>query len=97
MGSLSGTITPSTFANPKLHAHQISGECDKEVFTIFKYENIGRLAMKLARFTHFGEDVLAQSSISGGAGKHPVNPKVLINGDDTFVESTISKRVTYRV
>ena len=41
-------------------------------------ENIGRLANKLARFTYFGETVLAQSSVSGGADKNPLNPSILM-------------------
>lgn len=41
-------------------------------------ENIGRLAAKLARFTYFGETVLAHSSISGGADKNPLNPTILM-------------------
>ncbi|MCG8624711.1 MAG: BEN domain-containing protein [Proteobacteria bacterium] len=41
-------------------------------------DNIGRLATKLARFTYFGENVLAQSTVPGGVDKHPLNPVILL-------------------
>ena len=41
-------------------------------------ERVERLANKLARFTFFGESILARSTISGGPGKHPLNPNVLM-------------------
>ena len=41
-------------------------------------ENIGRLATKLAQYTYFGENVLAQSIVPGGGDKHPLNPVVLL-------------------
>ena len=41
-------------------------------------DNIGRLATKLARFTYFGENVLAQSTVPGGGDKHPLNPVILL-------------------
>ena len=40
-------------------------------------EEIGRVAVKLARKTFFGESVLVQSSISGTENTKPLNPSVL--------------------
>lgn len=37
-------------------------------------EKIGRLSTKLARTTYFGENILSQSTYSGAADKHPLDP-----------------------
>ena len=66
-----------------------SAECVIKMYPQYLNEkNIGRLANKLARFTYFGETVLAQSSLSGGTDEPP-QPK--------HINANEAKRVTNRV
>ena len=42
-----------------------------------KKDTIGRVATKLARYSYFGEDILARSSVGGAVDRHPLDSQKL--------------------
>ena len=67
---------------------------------IYKYprylceEKIGELATKLARMKYLGKNILSQSTYSGAADKHPLDPVKLI--EMKHAKKLISQWITYR-
>ena len=49
------------------------------------------MATKLARYTYFGENVLAHSTYSGGADKHPLD-----HGDEAAAEKLMNHQLISR-
>ena len=91
MGTLQPVVQPLTI--PGYMPLKSADSVVKKYSNYLNEDNIGRLAAKLARFTYFGECVLAKSSIAGGSGKHPLNPTVLME----VRKESISNGIAYRI